>query len=138
MIGKRGLFRGKTVISGEWVEGFLIRTKDDNKEESYTAIVGYLFDSVPSVIPETVCQCTGEHDAHGILIYEHDILLSFDYSEYPIKKVVREVYWGGFGWCIAETEGKVCHLDIYDCAHSVVVGNSIDNPELLNKKNDSE
>lgn len=65
----RGLWRGKRVDNGEWVEGYLIKMWGQfclqNKEDENLVV---------EVDPSTLGECTGLRDKNGKLIFEGDIV----------------------------------------------------------------
>ncbi len=134
------LFRGKSIISGEWAEGyytfypkgFSVSGKAEHvirDTQEYAAKV-YFID------PETVCQYTGLTDKNGRKIFEGDICRDGD-------NIVR-ILWNDkhqWGVKISKTDnvlskGLVFPLWQYDnCKENgyrtlEVIGNIFDNPEL--------
>ena len=108
------LFRGKDIVSGEWIAGFLVDAKH----------IGDWVEANP-VRPETVGQFIGLTDKNGKKIFEGDIL-----SEHgSLFSVVYDVKWARFklqyiGRCIQYPEwNRGIQMEI--------VGNIHDNPELL-------
>lgn len=119
----RFLYRGKRIDNGEWVEGCYVLI--DNHYYIYT---GSLCNGGLYVVAErfeiqidTLCQCTGYEG-----IYERDII-RYDYEEYVIKWSDDSLRWEATS---LETDVSVPLGDI-NPDYMVVIGNEIDNPELL-------
>ena len=71
-------------------------------------------------------------DKKGNLIFENDILSGHIDVEFPEDETRKRVVWRENGWCTNEPgcddyEG----LDDFDSENFEVIGNIIDNPELL-------
>ncbi len=126
----RYLFRGERIDNGEWVQGNLVNSvykKNDTCVGTYGSNVG-----MHQVDPSTLCQCTGLEDKNGKLIWENDILSGHIDNEFPENETRKCVVWHKNGWCTNEPgcdyyEG----LDDFDSENFEVIGNMIDNPELL-------
>ena len=110
----RYLYRAKRIDSGEWVEGLLTIMWEQPHiiipEDENTA---YPIDE------STICQCYGYER-----IYEHDIF-ECDGETYEIVFDQDELAWFacGYGYRIQLVEFKPDEIN--------VIGNSFDNPELL-------
>lgn len=136
----RYLFRGKRIDTGEWIYGDLAHSvykKGDTCVGQYENEVG-----MHEVDPSTICQCTGLQDKNGELIWENDIVKDlFSDTAAPIR-------YGSYQSCFDST--KVEHVGFYvnwsgkynknyrkDLGYWIhmvdaeVIGNTIDNPELL-------
>ena len=122
----RFLFRAKRKDNGEWTEGFLLKRWDGlwifSIDEKFADLI----------IPSTICQCTGLKDKNGKLIFENDILSGHIDDEFPEDETRKRVVWHKNGWCTNEP-GCVDYetLDDFDSESFEVIGNMIDNPELL-------
>lgn len=122
----RFLFRAKRKDNGEWTEGFLLKRWDGlwifSIDEKFADLI----------IPSTICQCTGLKDKNGKLIFENDILSGNIDDEFPEDETRKRVVWHKNGWCTNEP-GCVDYetLDDFDSENFEVIGNMIDNPELL-------
>lgn len=124
----RYLFRGKRTDNNEWVYGLPSCDEDGEIEE----IEVWSEDDINfySVDPETICQCTGLKDKNGKLIWENDIVncLTEDCSGY--------IGWNeseaGFYFNVLLEDGSFEEEHIYDYQDCIeVIGNTFDNPELL-------
>lgn len=122
------IFRGKRTDNGEWVYG--VPTKDSHGE---TVMVESVYEceeyncrgaSCLYVDENTVGQYTGLTDKNGKMIFEDDIV--------KIKGKTRYIFYGSSGFRhtnygeYADTLENV--FTVVDCE---VIGNKIDNPELL-------
>lgn len=157
----RYLFRGKRLDNGEWVYGNLIRSNDSevgyeaiiiptNDSNMYTkgGSIGDLgFENWHRVNETTICQCTGLKDKNGNLIFENDIVKDlFSDTAAPIR-------YGSYQNCFDSTKAghvgfyvdwsgkynKNYRKDLGYWIHMVdaeVIGNAIDNPELLEGSHD--
>lgn len=142
------LFKGKTIDSREWVEGFYYKMSEttpcfeDERNpvpEHHYILKERMTDwDLPNEVvrfeidPETLCEYTGLADKNGNKIFENDILKAHLDDECPEDVTFEKVEWNGFGWalhepgCIDREFIDPCDLEIFE-----VAGNSIDNPELL-------
>lgn len=127
-----GLYRGKRMDNGEWVEGFYLEFSDPitGIHERYIQTVkpdGRL-DLMHRVDPDTVGECTGLTDKNGKLIFEGDILEREYLGEKHRYTVVysREAFaWGeknkyGLTGRLCKGPGTI-----------EIIGNINDNPELV-------
>ena len=122
------LFRGKRVVNGKWVEGFMysqhfpLEFRDDFYIRCYDT--DYL------VIPETVGQYTGLTDKNGVRIFEGDIVrYDVNYHDMVISYDVEN--WGG--WLYEDMDDNMQAYSIYEfCLKDIaVVGNIHDNPDII-------
>lgn len=118
------LFRGKTE-KGEWVYGDLLTP--DQFGNGYSIAdhsIASPGQNVFDVIPGTIGQYTGLTDKNGKKIFEDDIVKT--------KGKTKYIFCGSSGFChtnygeYADTLENV--FTVVDCE---VIGNKIDNPELL-------
>lgn len=129
------LFRGKDVISGEWVYGDLAQEKHtDNSIKC--AIVQTL--STYEVTPSTVGQYTGLVDKNGKRIFEGDILKVYYYGKSKIFGVVKfdeSRFFIDDDFMRDDIKAKAPMTEMFSRYEFEVVGNIYDNPDLLKGEN---
>jgi uncharacterized phage protein (TIGR01671 family) len=126
------IFRGKTLDKGEWVYGVPVIAKDNIADKDVTVMVDNPNEIVPreglplfeQVDPETVGQYTGLKDRNGKKIFEGDIV---KYECYILIVAYHNEY-AGF-WPFYDQDSGVGYGVCGDKCE--VIGNCIDNPELL-------
>ena len=124
----RYLYRAKRTDNGKWVEGFLMDDNYINTPFNDNDACGR-FDDPVEVDPSTICQCTGLKDKNGKLIWENDII--------KCKCGIAVVVWDKSEWRIKWVKDNIWRKDLHfwvndenECGVEVI-GNAIDNPELL-------
>lgn len=133
----RFLFRGKRIDNGEWIVGSLIVDKHQHIETGEQIEIIGIYpseykDFSKRIDPSTICQCTGLKDKNGKLIFENDILSGHIDVEFPEDETRKRVVWHKNGWCTNEPGcDDYEELDDFDSENFEVIGNKIDNPELL-------
>ena len=131
LIMREILFRGKRIDNGEWVEGDFLAP---------------VFEGIPWILPrgegeevkvdpETVGQYTGLCDKNGKKIFEGDIVqITYETTDYPVNKERRAVTYNTNECCYYPMRWQErCECCDYgtDIIDLEVIGNSHDNPELL-------
>lgn len=129
----RYLFRGKRIDNGEWVQGSLVQTVAGSYivvPYKHETILGE--GSVIEIDPSTICQCTGLMDKNGKLIWENGIMEGHLDEEHPEDVTRTRVLWYENGWYTKEI-GSIDYepLSDFDSENFEVIGNMIDNSELL-------
>lgn len=123
----RFLCRGKRIDTGKWVEGHLITDETDDSKCFIGYVIGTDEDGIPhdldvvQVEPSTICQCTGYEG-----IYEKDIFQCDD-ERYVIEWCDYSLCWEA--QAIGSSES--ISLGEFRPDKIIVIGNAIDNPELL-------
>lgn len=122
----RFLSSGKRIDNGEWVEGYLYGIW----ERRY--ILWGMTNDIPNMVevdPETVCQCTAMPDKNNKLIFENDIAIKHnDDDKEPYLIRWSENY---AAWELAQCGCAMYGFFDVDFGEIEVIGNAIDNPELL-------
>lgn len=123
------LFRGKSLNSGEWVEGYFVKYQPNSSKDEW------IFGIVPEyasalylikVDAETVGQFTGLTDKNGVKIFEGDIVAL------PREDEFYKVIWSDDTARFAMTSGTIeCDFDNYWGYHTEVIDNIHDNPKIL-------
>lgn len=128
------LFRGKTVESGEWVEGVPYRFNTPGLEGKVAMILDYgpnvRYINAVGVNPDTVGQFTGMTDKNGVKIFEGDIVRKRVYEGIRNREVVFSFGTFHCGW--GSGSSTAMHPYLLDDKNIQVIGNVHDNPELLN------
>ena len=139
-----GLFRGKRIDTGDWVEGnlFIIKRYSTDIDHYFIlptdTIYGYddLLLMAWEVDPATVGECTGLTDKNGKLIFEGDILRIAERGIVADGGIV--VFENGYpgGWLIkSPTSENKCSLSMRTDIE--IIGNIHDNPKLLKEGADN-
>lgn len=142
----RYLYKAKRVDDGEWVQGSLVY---DNRDKMYRIITEINYstgtclttDNAPRVDASTICPCTGLKDKNGKLIWENDIVKTFEVGEeWCLSKIIFADTSLGYGWKTTDIKSlskynndlfKEVSFGSFDSKSVEIVGNIFDNPELL-------
>lgn len=128
----RFLSRGKRIDNGEWVEGYLsypFCTEKGNESYYFYAKDSLDFFCRCVVDPSTICQCTAMPDKNNKLIFENDIVIKHnDDDKEPYLIRWSENY---AAWELAQCGCAMYGFFDVDFGEIEVIGNAIDNPELL-------
>lgn len=128
----RFLSRGKRIDNGEWVEGYLsypFCTEKGNESYYFYAKDSLDFFCRCVVDPSTICQCTAMPDKNNKLIFENDIAIKHnDDDKEPYLIRWSENY---AAWELAQCGCAMYGFFDVDFGEIEVIGNAIDNPELL-------
>lgn len=120
-------YRGKSISTGEWAYGNLIIRSDSTCAIVICENIECGLQVWHEVLPESVGQYTGLKDRNGKEIYEGDVI-----SQRGQKNTYVEYYKGK--WVIRNDEPKVewrQELHNKTPLHIQIIGNTIDNPELI-------
>ncbi len=132
------IFRGKSIGTAEWVEGFYCGGNE--RKTLRPCIFVYIPDrqsyDCQDIIPETVGQYTGLKDIHGVKIFEGDI----------VKLTINRDYIFSVDWvndcgmyCLKclnrhpkhNFEALDTDFTVFNGDETEIIGNIHDNPELL-------
>ena len=120
------LFRGKDIITDEWLYGGIVYHVDDYYIIDCTA-ADMSYPEPEKVMPETVGQYTGLTDKNGVKIFEGDIVRYNGERHIVVFETRGETGYFGI---------KIDHIETWGFCQSVpaklmeVIGNIHDNPEL--------
>ena len=141
------LFRGKSIMHGDWVYGYLNQHRGNIRYDCdcepiadgcyyindwQAKIDNGMYGQDYKVDPDTVGQFTGLTDRNGTKIFEGDIV---EYSHPYAGKSIHAVVQDGCRWNLSNFYAS--YFDCPGCAFSegteymTVIGNIHDNPELL-------
>ena len=123
-----GLYRGKRIDNGEWIEGFyFVQLFRDKPEEVVSHKIKPLGGMGHEVDPDTIGECTGLKDKYGKLIFEGDALTYGRYGKVWCENLPVEWDERFGGWSTPELH-RLSELSGFECE---IIGNIHDNPELL-------
>ena len=130
------LFRGARVCDGNLVNGALVMVKENDESEKFipNIVISYGPDTFDwfEVDPETVGQCIGISDKHGIEIFEDDIVKYFEPHSKTWHTRIVKWDWRFAGFGLFDKESEWCkESDWLKIKDIEIVGNIYDNKELL-------
>lgn len=124
------LHKAKDIKTGEWVEGYYCRYQPHASEEKYVHGIVPIYASALYIIevdPETLCICTEKKDKNGKRICDKDIVKN-EKGEIGVIQYFPE-HSAFIIWEIKKN--RLHYLGDNDCSFAEVIGNKIDNPEVL-------
>lgn len=124
-------FRGKAILNGEWIKGYLFY--DYNNADEYRPFITYKSEAFLGGVNEqqidkdTIGQYTGLHDKNGKEIYEGDIVKGTFYG-FPMVEYdyIFQIYW--------DEKEKGFMANYFEPSECEVIGNIYENPELLEER----
>lgn len=144
----RYLYKAKRKGNEEWVTGQYVKGLDMYDKEVHLIFEPTTIfyssgetDGWSEIEPSTVCQCTGLKDKNGKLIWENDIIKTFDAGEeWCLSKIIFADTSLGCGWKTTDIKSlskynnnlfKEVSFGSFDSKSVEVIGNIFDNAELL-------
>lgn len=133
------LYKAQRKSDRQWIYCFPYTSKEHNS--SYLELMHDIDKPgcYVEIIPDTLCECIGRQDENYKYIFENDIVVAWRFQEKHQGKIVynekvcafelRENFIAG-----AYGERATHTYRIHDLNRMKVIGNMIDNPALLDKK----
>ena len=109
-------------IDGEWVIGHYVHDCFWGDDCLFVKPYRYPVE----IDPSTLCQCTGLKDKNGVLIFENDIV-KYNHKDFAQSNTTYIVF-DNYSWRLKNT---ILPFGIFVKADIEVIGNTIDNPELV-------
>lgn len=136
-------FRGKSLITKEWIVGSLVKVVNENYIVCFDEMeldghhIRYTSDRPVFTDQNTIGQFTGLYDKRSKEVYEHDILRVFDGERYFNVTVVWSDKAMAFMCCFCDNNLSPLSWfsNILSKGYEIeVIGNIYDNKELLNQE----
>ena len=127
------LFKAKRKDDGKWIEGYYQKRYDllGNEEHLIFHADSYKVWEYAEIVPETLCQFTGETDKNGKRIWESDVV----WFVYDGKEHIYQIVWDNSELDFKATNGEENYGSNFEyllcCDEIEVIGNIFDNKELL-------
>lgn len=142
----RYLFKAKRIDNEEWATGSYVYafTPGRGHVVGIMGSVHFIVEENGNIVPineDTLCQCTGLKDKNGKLIWENDIIKTFDDGEeWCLSKIIFADTSLGCGWKTTDIKSlskynnnlfKEVSFGSIDSESVEIIGNMFDNKELL-------
>lgn len=140
-MNERYLFRAKSIVNGEWVEGYYAVAMNFRGIEQHNILIpdnilGFFKWAV--VEPSTICQCTGFKDKLNNPIFENDIIKN-KYGNIGIVRFGCIERHAGLYIEWIDKESRYFRQNFGYWSYKVeVVGNIFDNLQLLEQEEQHE
>lgn len=137
------IFRGKSLVTNEWVYGSLVKCGNENHIIGFDEVdldghhIRYCSDRPVLTKQKTIGQFTGLCDKNGKEIYEGDIVKTKEYGIDIANGVFCSNVAGYDTFLIAWNNGGFIlknhkrYFRLCRCSHIEVIGNIYDNPERM-------
>lgn len=123
----RRKMRGKRKENGEWVYVSYVCIKFPGNREPECYIVEKT-GTIVQIYSGTECQCTGQKDKNGDLIWEYDILVAALDEEHPEEHTYIKIIWDGAGFKYKEYGSTdKDYIDQLCLEEYEISGNAVDN-----------
>ena len=135
------LFKAKRKDNSKWVEGYYVKRYDllGNEKHLIFHADSYTVWEYAEIDPETLCEFTGRCDKNGKKIWENDIVLVYEnvYSavKFGLYHEALKSERTHQGFYLESMDNYYYREELgYWAEKSVVIGNILDNPELLQEE----
>ncbi len=124
-----GLFRGKRIDTGDWVEGYLTGALEGGFWIDESTKLGVPI--IRRVIPDTVGECTGLRDKNGKMVFEGDAIKYKDRIFGEIVAVIEYSKGGCYCAHMLRSPNSPALDIVMNESEIEIIGNIHDNGELL-------